>query len=255
MSMLARENRGSSAGKPDKVALAEIHNVLKAHYQVRHAAGLLHGPASRRGPLLAVPRRQSAGGAGGRGEARKADSQHLTPGPNPHVSCLHPSLNPQVFVSAFTYYAALGGNDPYHMWGWGGAGGAWLPGSRAALLCQGAWAPGCSPVRRHATQPSPPPHSGALPPRRRPRRPLNAFTCFLDDCGIADPDSQYIKRSDCDTARGWEAGQGGVGPPALLRRRLTRGTGPQHAQLTRARSFLAPRSSLWPTLSATRRGQ
>ena len=31
------------------------------------------------------------------------------------------------------------------------------------------------------------------------RRPLNAFTSFLDDCGIPDPDSQYIKRSDCDT--------------------------------------------------------
>ncbi len=44
----------------------------------------------------------------------------------------------------FTYYASLGGNDPYHM-------------------------------------------------------PLNAFTSFLDDCNIPDPESQAIKRSDCDT--------------------------------------------------------
>ncbi|PNH02618.1 hypothetical protein TSOC_011369, partial [Tetrabaena socialis] len=28
---------------------------------------------------------------------------------------------------------------------------------------------------------------------------LNAFTTFLDDCLIADSDSQYCKRSDCDT--------------------------------------------------------
>ncbi|GIL66635.1 hypothetical protein Vafri_20126 [Volvox africanus] len=28
---------------------------------------------------------------------------------------------------------------------------------------------------------------------------LNAFTTFLDDCSIADPESQYCKRSDCDT--------------------------------------------------------
>ncbi|KXZ56071.1 hypothetical protein GPECTOR_2g953 [Gonium pectorale] len=28
---------------------------------------------------------------------------------------------------------------------------------------------------------------------------LNAFTTFLDDCFIADPESQYCKRSDCDT--------------------------------------------------------
>lgn len=47
-------------------------------------------------------------------------------------------------MAAFTYYAAQGGNDPYHM-------------------------------------------------------PLNAFTSFLDDCAIPDPDSASIKRSDCDT--------------------------------------------------------
>lgn len=29
--------------------------------------------------------------------------------------------------------------------------------------------------------------------------PLNAFTSFLDDCGIPDNDSSNIKRSDCDT--------------------------------------------------------
>jgi hypothetical protein len=28
---------------------------------------------------------------------------------------------------------------------------------------------------------------------------LNALTTFLDDCAIADSDSQYCKRSDCDT--------------------------------------------------------
>ena len=28
---------------------------------------------------------------------------------------------------------------------------------------------------------------------------LNAFTTLLDDCAIADSDSQYCKRSDCDT--------------------------------------------------------
>jgi hypothetical protein len=28
---------------------------------------------------------------------------------------------------------------------------------------------------------------------------LNPFTTFLDDCQIPDPESQYIKRSDCDT--------------------------------------------------------
>eukprot|EP00803_Ostreobium_quekettii_P006066 evm.model.scf_440.5 EVM.evm.TU.scf_440.5 scf_440:34312-38159(-) len=49
-----------------------------------------------------------------------------------------------VFYSAFVYYAATGGGDPYHM-------------------------------------------------------TLNSFTAFLDDCQIPDPDSQAIKRSDCDT--------------------------------------------------------
>jgi hypothetical protein len=29
--------------------------------------------------------------------------------------------------------------------------------------------------------------------------PLNAFTSFLDDAGIPDPDSLSVKRSDCDT--------------------------------------------------------
>lgn len=82
MSMLARENRACAANKPDKVALAEVHDVIKRNYQT--------------------------------------------------------------FLSAFTYYAAQGGNDPYHM-------------------------------------------------------PLNAFTSFLDDCSIPDSESQYIKRSDCDT--------------------------------------------------------
>lgn len=50
----------------------------------------------------------------------------------------------QLFYSAFVYYAATGGGDPYHM-------------------------------------------------------TLNSFTSFLDDCQIPDPDSQAIKRSDCDT--------------------------------------------------------
>lgn len=40
----------------------------------------------------------------------------------------------------------------------------------------------------HATQPPTP-----------PQRPLNAFTSFLDDCGIPDADSASVKRSDCDT--------------------------------------------------------
>jgi hypothetical protein len=35
MSMLARENRACAAGKSDKAALAEVHGVLKKHYQVR----------------------------------------------------------------------------------------------------------------------------------------------------------------------------------------------------------------------------
>jgi hypothetical protein len=29
--------------------------------------------------------------------------------------------------------------------------------------------------------------------------PLNSFTAFLDDAAIPDPDSLYVKRSDCDT--------------------------------------------------------
>lgn len=33
-SMLARENKGISAGKSDKVAMQEVHDVLKKHYQV-----------------------------------------------------------------------------------------------------------------------------------------------------------------------------------------------------------------------------
>lgn len=28
---------------------------------------------------------------------------------------------------------------------------------------------------------------------------LNAFTTMLDECQIADSESQYVKRSDCDT--------------------------------------------------------
>ncbi|KAF8071180.1 hypothetical protein HT031_001262 [Scenedesmus sp. PABB004] len=32
-SMLARENKGSAAGKPDKQAVAEVHDVLRRHYQ------------------------------------------------------------------------------------------------------------------------------------------------------------------------------------------------------------------------------
>lgn len=33
-SMLARENKGNAAGKSDKAALAEVHDMLKRHYQV-----------------------------------------------------------------------------------------------------------------------------------------------------------------------------------------------------------------------------
>ena len=47
-------------------------------------------------------------------------------------------------MGAFTFYAAQGGGDPYHL-------------------------------------------------------SLNAFTSFLDDAAIPDPESQYMKRSDCDT--------------------------------------------------------
>jgi len=28
---------------------------------------------------------------------------------------------------------------------------------------------------------------------------LNPFSVFMDDCQIPDPESQFIKRSDCDT--------------------------------------------------------
>jgi hypothetical protein len=34
-SMLARENKGNAAGKSDKQALQEVHDMLKRHYQVR----------------------------------------------------------------------------------------------------------------------------------------------------------------------------------------------------------------------------
>lgn len=34
-SMLARENKGNPAGKSDKVAMQEVHDMLKKHYQVR----------------------------------------------------------------------------------------------------------------------------------------------------------------------------------------------------------------------------
>ena len=40
------------------------------------------------------------------------------------------------------------------------------------------------------------PRHSTTPP---PSRPLNAFTSFLDDCGIPDADSASVKRSDCDT--------------------------------------------------------
>jgi hypothetical protein len=33
-SMLARENKGNAAGKSDKQALQEVHDMLKRHYQV-----------------------------------------------------------------------------------------------------------------------------------------------------------------------------------------------------------------------------
>lgn len=33
-SMLARENKGNSAGKADKVAMQEVQDILKKHYQV-----------------------------------------------------------------------------------------------------------------------------------------------------------------------------------------------------------------------------
>lgn len=42
MAALARENRGAAGGKPDKVALAEVHDALKRHYQAR-----AQGPAPR----------------------------------------------------------------------------------------------------------------------------------------------------------------------------------------------------------------
>jgi len=32
--MLARENKGNSAGKSDKAAMQEVHDMLKKHYQV-----------------------------------------------------------------------------------------------------------------------------------------------------------------------------------------------------------------------------
>lgn len=37
-SMLARENKGNAAGKSDKAAMQEVHNMLQKHYQVRQPA-------------------------------------------------------------------------------------------------------------------------------------------------------------------------------------------------------------------------
>lgn len=39
--MLARENKGNAAGKSDKAAMQEVHDMLKRHYQVGPAAKAL----------------------------------------------------------------------------------------------------------------------------------------------------------------------------------------------------------------------
>jgi hypothetical protein len=52
MSMLARENRACTAGKPDKVALAEVHDVIKRHYPVRLGGRVVASTCCRR-PLPA----------------------------------------------------------------------------------------------------------------------------------------------------------------------------------------------------------
>lgn len=40
-SMLARENKGNPAGKSDKQAMQDVHDMLKKHYQVPSASLLL----------------------------------------------------------------------------------------------------------------------------------------------------------------------------------------------------------------------
>lgn len=38
-SMLSRENKGNASGKSDKVAMQEVHDMLKKHYQVENERG------------------------------------------------------------------------------------------------------------------------------------------------------------------------------------------------------------------------
>jgi hypothetical protein len=91
--MLARENKGNAAGKPDKVAMHEVHDVLLKHYQV--CGWAMGGPAFV--------------------------SQHSTaPWPvDLAVGCLpHAGSTPlpprQIVHSAFCYYAT-GGSDAFHI--------------------------------------------------------------------------------------------------------------------------------------------
>jgi hypothetical protein len=157
MSMLARENRACAAGKSDKAALAEVHEALKRHYQARRPGGRRGARAPGSGLAFSFSAARATSCA--RAWASLTASAPLTrpsPATNPPTKasrqqprqCKHKHMlsppPPQVFLAAFTYYAAAGGNDPYHL-------------------------------------------------------PLNAFTSFLDDAAIPDPDSLYAKRSDCDT--------------------------------------------------------
>lgn len=141
MSMLARENKGCAAGKADKVALAEVHDVLKRHYQVcvalcvdcvcvagggrlcwgktrwcifdgaRRAQALL--PSVCGCACVVCSWQLTRTGAERRATANSINAYAKRP--DTFALAHLQSSSPQLFVSAFTYYAALGGNDPYHM--------------------------------------------------------------------------------------------------------------------------------------------
>lgn len=119
MSMLARENKGAAAGKSDKTALAEVHDVLKRNYQVgprgrtdtddgEHMHGHVNAQAAH---MLATV---SAGVGCGRPKSLACGRHDL-----PTSLCCAPSRPPpplQTLLAAFTFYAAAaGGGDPYHM--------------------------------------------------------------------------------------------------------------------------------------------
>jgi hypothetical protein len=188
-SFMARENKGNKANKPDKLA-------LEVGGRGTLQAGQAGGQAAWAGRLQLQARPDCRSQAAAAGSWSGCLLIACPAGPRPQEVHAVIKRHYGTLLGAFVYYASLGSGDPFHV-----SAVKQLPlGHPVAALRRHyglASIAGSNHVACIATLPliltSP------TPPPPLPQMPLNAFTSFLEDCGVPDADSAAVKRSDCDT--------------------------------------------------------